>query len=200
MSGAGVAVALLSDTHGFIDPRILAEALACERIVHAGDVGGLAVLQALSRGPAPLLAVRGNNDIAGKWPPAERARLATLPLVARLDLPGGVLVVAHGHQVSPASRRHDRLRRAHPEARAVIYGHSHRVAIDQTSDPWVLNPGAAGRSRTFGGPSYIRLVARPELWTLELRRFSPAVSRRGGGELKPRPGRAAPPNPRSQRG
>jgi len=179
------------------DPRVLAEALACQRIVHAGDIGGLAVLQALSQGPAALLAVRGNNDTPGKWAAAERLHIATLPLVARLDLPGGVLVVAHGHQAGPASRRHDWLRRAHPEARAVVYGHSHRVAIDQDGEPWVLNPGAAGRSRTFGGPSYICLVASPDAWTVELRRFVPAQASRAGtglrslclaGELTPPPG------------
>ena len=54
-------VGLVSDTHGLADPR-LAEILAgCALILHAGDVVGEAVLDAL-RAIAPVTAVRGNCD------------------------------------------------------------------------------------------------------------------------------------------
>lgn len=173
-----VRVAILADTHGALDERVLSEALACERVVHAGDVGGASVLDALAAGRPPLVAVRGNNDTAKKWHPSEHGRLAGLPLSARLDLPGGYLVVVHGHLAGPLGSRHRRLRADHPDARLVVYGHSHRWVIDQDADPWVANPGAAGRTRTFGGPSYLRLTASRAHWELELRRFAPAPARR----------------------
>ncbi|MFM1890995.1 MAG: hypothetical protein RLZ44_72, partial [Pseudomonadota bacterium] len=39
--------------------------------------------------------------------------------------------------------------------------------------PWVLNPGAAGRSRTFGGPSCLLLHAGARVWRVETHRFPP---------------------------
>ena len=56
-----VLIGLISDTHGYVDPRLAAAFAGVEAIVHAGDVGGVEVLDAL-RAMAPLYAVRGNND------------------------------------------------------------------------------------------------------------------------------------------
>ena len=43
------------------------------------------------------------------------------------------------------------LRAAHPQARGIVYGHTHRLLIDRSEEPWVLNPGAAGRIRNGSG-------------------------------------------------
>lgn len=166
-------VLLLADTHGVIDPRIARLAAGCDAVVHAGDIGNAAVLQAIAAA-GRVLAVRGNNDTAAKWPAADRARLARLAEEQRLALPGGTLVVVHGDRVLPAGRRHEKLRRLYPEARAVVYGHTHRAACDRAARPWVLNPGAAGRTRTFGGPSCLVLTADERQWRVQLRRFAPA--------------------------
>jgi hypothetical protein len=172
-------VALLSDTHGFVDPRVLEEVRACDRIVHAGDVGAARVLDALTLGETPPVAVRGNNDTPARWPATDHPRLAALSVVAELALPGGMLVVVHGDWAGAPRERHPRLRRAYPTARVVVYGHSHRAVIDREFDPWVVNPGAAGRARTYGGPSYLCLTASPVEWLLELRRFPPGPVRAG---------------------
>lgn len=42
--------------------------------------------------------------------------------------------------------------------------------------PWVLNPGAAGRSRTFGGPSCLLLAAASDGWEVTLHRFEPIAA------------------------
>ena len=94
--------------------------------------------------------------------------------MAILELPGSVLAAEHGHRVNPVAQRHALLRTRHAGARAVVYGHSHRLAVDQTKQPWVLNPGAAGRSRTFGGPSCLVLTASIDRWNIEVCRFSKA--------------------------
>ena len=88
-----VRVALLSDTHGSLDQRIRAVAVGCDRIVHAGDIGGRQVLDELTDGSGRLLAITGNNDVPAKWPPDEEDLLKQLPSEAALDLPGGRLVV-----------------------------------------------------------------------------------------------------------
>jgi hypothetical protein len=166
----GVTVALLSDTHGSLDPRVAELAAGCDHAVHGGDVGAAAVLDALQpRGH--LLAVSGNNDLPAKWPQDDLQVLAELPEEASLELPGGTLVVIHGHRAGAAARRHAWLRRHYPQARAVVYGHSHRLVCDLEAEPWVLNPGAAGRVRTYGGPSCLVLTATPARWDLAVHRF-----------------------------
>lgn len=166
-------VLLLSDTHGFLDARIAMLAKICDYVVHAGDIGSVKVLTQLQP-QRKTIAVRGNNDTPGQWPSAEQIYLDDLPFSARLALPGGMLAVVHGHQVGPAPRYHERLRAEHADCRAVVYGHSHRLALDTEQEPWILNPGAAGRTRTYGGPSCLLLVARVSGWSVEVRRFKPA--------------------------
>jgi uncharacterized protein len=68
--------------------------------------------------------------------------------------------------------RHARLRAAYPSARAIVYGHSHRLVVDDALTPWVLNPGAAGRARTYGGPSCLVLEANVRSWHVEIHRFA----------------------------
>jgi putative phosphoesterase len=178
MLGLGrVRVAIVADTHGFLDPRIAERVEGCEYAVHAGDVGCAAVLEAM-RPRQGLLAVYGNNDLPSKWPPGEAGVLACLPAEVSLKLPGGSLSVVHGDRVLPVAQRHNRLRRAYPQARAIAYGHSHRLICDLEQTPWVLNPGAAGRARTYGGPSCIILTAEHGRWQVESIRFQPISQRR----------------------
>ena len=52
---------MVSDTHGFFDPRLMGLLAGVELILHAGDVGKQEVLDELER-IAPVRAVRGNVD------------------------------------------------------------------------------------------------------------------------------------------
>ena len=169
-------VAILSDTHGRLDPRIAGVVASCDCAVHAGDIGAVAVLSALRPLVATVVAVLGNNDVEGKLGAADWALLRGLPLETRIELRGGALMVVHGHRAGPASRRHAWLRSRYPEARAVVYGHSHRLDCDQSQAPWVLNPGSAGLTRTFGGPSCLVLATAGRHWTIETVRFPPPVT------------------------
>ena len=170
-----VRVLIVSDTHGALDPRIAELASRAELVIHAGDVGSAEILEQLRPAAAggQLIAVTGNNDVPGKWPRGQRRRLRDLPETAEIAVPGGVIAVEHGHRALPASRRHERLRARHPDARLVVYGHSHRLVIDRDARPWVVNPGAAGRARTFGGPSCLVLRASTRRWQIDERRFAP---------------------------
>jgi len=165
-------VALLADTHGVLDARVAEVVRECDCAVHAGDIGSASVLAALQP-TGTVYAVRGNNDSLAKWASNERNRLEQLPFMITLELPGGSLVAVHGDRVLPARERHERLRRHYPQARAVVYGHTHRLLCDQLEEPWILNPGAAGRARTFGGPSCLVLHAEPQAWHVESIRFPP---------------------------
>lgn len=165
-------IALVSDTHGSVDARALDLIRACDLVIHAGDVGGGNVLDAMRSRARAVHAVRGNNDTPEKWPQPQRGALRRLPMHVRLSLPGGVLVVVHGDRVLPAARRHEKLRRLYPDARAVVYGHTHRLVCDRDAVPWILNPGAAGRARTFGGPSCLTLDISARGWRVRSHRFA----------------------------
>lgn len=156
-------IALVSDTHGHLDPAVLAALAPADLVVHAGDVGNAAVLDALGA-VAPVAAVAGNNDVTAKWPRGEGRVRAALPEAIEIALAGGNLVVVHGHQWPRAAQRHARLRARWPGARAIVYGHSHRCATDTEETPWVLNPGAAGRARTHGGASWLALTVSRGQW------------------------------------
>ena len=169
---AGERIGVVADTHGALDSRVAARLAGCDLLVHAGDVGSVSVLDALREIAPRLVAVRGNNDVDDKWPPEQCGVAASLPRVARIALPGGVLAVEHGDAYA-AHRRHQRLRAAYPDTRVVVYGHSHRLVVDREAWPWVLNPGAAGRTRTLGGPSCLVVDLRRPKWRIETLRFAP---------------------------
>lgn len=167
-----VRVALIADTHGWLDPRIADIAQVCDVVVHAGDIGAADILETLASDGARVVAVSGNNDTRGHWPATDLAKLDRLPETATIDLPGGRLQAVHGHRLQ-ARTRHRRLREQAPDAAAIILGHSHRRAIEYTPAPWILNPGAAGRSRAYGGPGCFVLNAAPDRWFVETHVFEP---------------------------
>ena len=162
-----IRVAIVADTHGSLDARVEALVTACDLAVHGGDIGNADVLERLRPRQGKVIAVSGNNDCHRKWPPEQRHFLDNLREHEDLELPGGTLAIIHGHQIA-ARNRHDRLRRRFPRARAIVYGHSHRLIADRDLEPWVLNPGAAGQARTFGGPSCMVLDAAERRWELRM--------------------------------
>jgi len=178
-AGSRFRVALVSDTHGDLEPRIVEVVRRCGLVVHAGDIGSGAVLDTLAHPDRRVTAVRGNNDVASKWDPEEHPRLDALPWEATLSMPGGKLAVTHGHQVMGVERRHEWLRERYPDARVVVYGHTHWRCIDRSAWPWIVNPGVAGRSRTFGGPSLVVLHIDDTRWRFRTVHFEHATPRDG---------------------
>lgn len=167
-------VAIVSDTHGRVDARVVGAVARHHCVIHAGDIGCASVLDQLSPRLGICIAVRGNNDSTAKWTATELAVLSTLPEAARLRLPGGEVAVVHGDRAGRPATRHDYLRRTFAEARLVIYGHSHLRTIDREGRPWVANPGAAGRSRAYGGAGLLSLTASHRGWRLRSIVFGPS--------------------------
>ena len=163
-------VALASDSHGALHDDVLRALADADLIVHAGDVGASAVLDALAA-LALTVAIMGNNDTREKWALSEHTRLAQLVDVAEFALSGGSLVAVHGHQWPKVATRHAKIRMRFPHARCVVYGHSHRLIVDRDADPWVVNPGACGRSRTYGGASWLGLTVGRKGWRITESRF-----------------------------
>lgn len=168
---ASLTVGIVSDTHAFLDPRVAALIRTCDLAVHAGDVCDPAVLDALRPRTGIVLAVAGNNDTPERLP-ERHAHLATrLPPTLHIGLPGGVLAIEHGERHGFRRPCHRSLRHAHSGARGIVYGHTHHAIVDTSERPWVINPGAAGRTRTHGGPSCAVLVADRRTWRVRLIRY-----------------------------
>jgi putative phosphoesterase len=124
-------VGVISDTHGLVRAGLLEALSGVEMIIHAGDVGGPRVLEAL-RAQAPVVAVRGNMD-GGPW--ARDLRQAEV-----IEIDRSLLYVLHDAQeidLDPAAAGF----------RAVISGHTHRPSLCRREGVLFLNPGSAGPRR-----------------------------------------------------
>lgn len=173
-------VGILSDTHGVVNDDVLRCVQDCDLVLHAGDIGGAQVLQHIeSRCRGRVVAVRGNNDCASKWPDDGHDALERLVESVAVALPGGTIAMEHGHRIWDTRNYHARLRTRYPDARMIVYGHTHIRVVDTTSTPWVVNPGAAGRERTKEGPSCLVVDTQSGDWSIHQYCFSKDLARTG---------------------
>ncbi|TNF35893.1 MAG: metallophosphoesterase [Gammaproteobacteria bacterium] len=169
---SSVRVAIISDTHGHIDPNVIDVIKTCDHVIHAGDICGAHVLEQLKQITPNVTAVAGNNDASGLWPIEETHVVESLPQVARIPILDSEIAIEHGHRHGMHSPSHDSLRHTHQQARVIVYGHTHKMLVDKDASPWVVNPGAAGQTRTRGGPSCLVLTAHADQeWEVEMLRF-----------------------------
>lgn len=140
---AAYMIGAISDTHGLVRPEAIAALQGVDLILHAGDIGGPEVLEAL-RALSPVVAVRGNNDV-GAW----AAGLAGTEVV---DMRGILFYLLHNLNeidLTPSAAGF----------KGVISGHSHRPLIEKRDGVFFINPGSAG-PRRFNLPvsiAYIRI-------------------------------------------
>ena len=134
-----IIIGLVSDTHGLVRASLFHALAGVSRILHAGDVGGLDVLQELSA-IAPVEAVYGNVDpLDGR-----------LPQRIHLECGGRSIHVSHGHELGmPTPQR----LLARYGADILVYGHTHTSLVYRDGIRLVVNPGAAGPKRFDVKPS-----------------------------------------------
>ena len=167
-----ITVGVLSDTHNQLNDIVINSFSNCDAIIHAGDIGDANILEQLNTYSDHVFSVRGNNDIEEKWPANDLSTLSEIPDNLELFFDDQVIAVTHGHQFHKVQNRHDQLRNQFPHANIIIYGHSHHIKCDQEQSPWVINPGAGGYTRTFGGASCMILKYDNKLWDIEQFRVS----------------------------
>jgi len=131
-------IGVLSDTHGFFDPKIAKYFGECDEIWHAGDVGDYDVILQLNW-IAPVVAVYGNIDgtpIRSRYPGHQRHFREGLDIwMTHIGgYPGN-----YDARVKPAVFDN-------PPG-LFISGHSHilKVIPDKKNGFLHINPGAAGR-------------------------------------------------------
>ena len=146
MSQSRVQIGLIADTHGLFRPEVARIFAGVDLIVHAGDVGGAAVLRELAA-IAPVEAVSGNVD--DRFDPM-------LPLERTLPIGSLTLHVSHGDELGQPTP--DRLLTRYA-ADILVYGHTHKaLVVRDDRGRLVVNPGAAGPRRFKLEPSVGRLT------------------------------------------
>ncbi len=152
-------IGLISDTHGFLDPRLFDILADVDEVWHAGDIGSLDVLARL-QAFKPTRAVWGNADshdiqIAVDPRPRFVFNADGTPDACAEDARQGILqfsvenvniLMTHigGFPGHYASKVLARIKSSHPQV--VVAGHSHilRVIYDKKYQCLHLNPGACG--------------------------------------------------------
>ena len=144
-------IGLLSDTHGFVHPKVYDFFANCDEIWHAGDIGDAETALELSVFK-PLRAVHGNIDgfdVRGDYPRYQ-------------SFTSGEVKVIMTH-IGGYPGRYE------PEARKIIElekpglfisGHFHilKVMYDPKYQLLHINPGAAGRSGMHRVITFVRFI------------------------------------------
>ena len=115
---------MISDTHGLIRPEALEALKGVDAILHAGDIGGDHVLEALGE-IAPVTSVRGNNDDDNGYE------------IVRVTIGGRRILLTHIFR--------DELR--NEKVDVIVFGHSHRPHNELIDGVLLFNPGSAGPRR-----------------------------------------------------
>ncbi len=147
-----IRIGVLSDTHGFFDPRIATYFRECDEIWHAGDIGDYEVVIQLNR-IAPVVAVYGNIDgtpIRSRYPGHQRQVREGLDIW---------MTHIGGYPGNYDSRVKPDIFEKSPGL--FISGHSHilKVIPDKKFGFLHINPGAAGRN----GLHKVRTLVRFEI-------------------------------------
>ena len=131
-------ILLLSDTHSFLDSRVLGYAKDADEIWHAGDIGSFEVTDTLQK-IKPLRAVYGNIDNA--------TIRQQFPEDLYFTLEGVSVFMTHigGRPKRYAKGISEKLIALQPNL--FICGHSHilKIAYDNSKSVLYINPGAVGK-------------------------------------------------------
>jgi hypothetical protein len=146
-----VTLGIVSDTHGYFHPALVDDLDGVDRILHAGDIGSLDVLDALEA-LAPVTAVFGNVD---GWEIRRR-----VPEHQRLTLGGVDVWMTHiaGRPGRWQQGMGERLAADPPDV--FVCGHSHILRLERVeamSNMLYVNPGAAGKQGLHQTKTCLRL-------------------------------------------
>ena len=128
-------VGVISDTHGYMDPRALHQLQGVDHILHAGDIGDERIIDELER-IADVTTVRGNVDREGAYL-AESTR-ANLRIGGQAFLPDP--------RVKTAERDTDLVLDEYRQSgiEVVVYGHSHIAYQQEWGNILFFNPARLG--------------------------------------------------------
>jgi len=149
---AATTVAIIADTHLPKGKRGLPDAcvrriVRADLVIHLGDFSTVPTYEEIGALGPELVAVHGNVD-----EPALRRRL---PERLEFDVAGVKLALIH--DAGPRQGRLARMRRAFPDADAVLFGHSHLPLHEREGGFQIFNPGSPTERRR--APSHTMGIA-----------------------------------------
>lgn len=145
-------IGLMSDTHGYVDPKIYEYFKDVDEIWHAGDVGSLEVIDALEKFK-PVRGVYGNID--------DQTIRLVWPKVNQFEVEGMSVLMTHiaGKPYKYTQDALIEIKKYKPQI--FVCGHSHilLVQFDKNIQSLWLNPGACG----FKGFHKVKTLLRFEI-------------------------------------
>lgn len=130
-------IALLSDTHNYLDEKIFKYFESCDQIWHAGDIGTITIMDQLER-IKPVKAVYGNID--GQ----DVRKVYPKDLCFMCENVKVYITHIGGYPDRYSAEAREIIKKERPKL--FICGHSHilKVMFDKKYDLLHINPGAAG--------------------------------------------------------
>ena len=131
-------VLVISDTHSYIDDRIIKYASEADYVIHAGDIGSFDVIRKL-KSVSEVVFVYGNidgNEIRSESNKFEFFKLNDLKIL-----------LTHISGKTPKYNKETLIKIKEHNPDLLIAGHSHilKIQYDKINKLIFLNPGAAGR-------------------------------------------------------
>ncbi|MDR0714709.1 MAG: metallophosphatase family protein [Bacteroidales bacterium] len=144
-------IGILSDTHGFVEPKLYDFFAGCDMLFHAGDIGNSATADTLSDFK-PLIAVYGNidgQDVRILYPEIRRVKCEEVD----------ILMTHIGGYPGRYERKIYPLLKSDPP-KLFISGHSHilKVMFDKSMNLLHINPGAMGNTGIHRVKTAVRIV------------------------------------------
>jgi putative phosphoesterase len=127
-------------------PEALAALQGVDAILHAGDIGGEHVIEAL-RAIAPVTFVRGNNDDADGYD------------IVRVTIGNRRILLTHIYRPELLEE----------EADVIVFGHSHRPHNEVIDGVLLFNPASAG-PRRFKQPVMLGMIEGKRAYHIDLAR------------------------------
>ena len=137
-------IGVISDTHGFLDPRVEKIFAGVDHILHAGDIGFATIILELQF-LAPVTAVLGNCDGDIGFRETETVELARKKFLVH-------------HIVNPrmlSEKVEARIKQERPDV--VVFGHTHKEFCEAVNGILFFNPGYAGKPK-FGADRSVAIL------------------------------------------
>ena len=151
-------IGVISDTHGYLDPKVAGLVDGVDHILHAGDIGPHSLIVELEH-IAPVTAVLGNTDFG-----------LTVRETEIVEFAGFKFLINHivdPYRLEPMFK--ERVDRQKPDA--IVFGHTHKPFNETIGGILYFNPGYAGQQRFKLGRSLAifhceKKKIRPEFFDL----------------------------------
>ncbi len=163
-------ILLISDTHGYLDEKILKYCDSVDEVWHAGDVGDISLIDQIKE-IKPFKGVYGNID--------DQEIRKELPLDCKFNCDGLKVWITHigGYPNKYQKRITDELKT--DKVDLFICGHSHilKIIYDKRFDHLHINPGAIGNYGFHKKRTMVRFeINKSKIENLEVIEFDRKLS------------------------